>query len=126
MKTYKVEVYSSGNRYWYNEKDQRHREDGPAVEFANGTKAWYINSKRHREDGPAIEGAGGNKSWYINDKLHREDGPAIEFTSGTKFWYINDKCLTEKEFNNRNNVELTLDEIATKFNIPISQLKIKK
>ena len=31
MKTYTVKVNSSGDRYWYNEKDQRHREDGPAV-----------------------------------------------------------------------------------------------
>jgi len=30
-----------------------HREDGPAVECANGYKYYYINGKRHREDGPS-------------------------------------------------------------------------
>jgi hypothetical protein len=64
---------------------------------------WYNeDNKLHREDGPAIEWANGGKSWYINDKLHREDGPAIEYTDGSKYWYINDKQLTEEEFNNRN------------------------
>ncbi len=43
-----------------------HREDGPAIEHANGTKCWYINNKRHREDGPAIEYVDGVKKWYLN------------------------------------------------------------
>ena len=33
-----------------------------------GDKAWYHNGKLHREDGPAIEWANGYKEWYINDK----------------------------------------------------------
>jgi hypothetical protein len=32
----------------------------------NGTKRWYLNGKLHREDGPAIEYADGNKGWYLN------------------------------------------------------------
>ena len=31
--------------------------DGPAVEDADGYKAWYLNDNRHREDVPAIEDA---------------------------------------------------------------------
>jgi hypothetical protein len=27
-----------------------HREDGPAVEYTNGSKAWYINGKRLTEE----------------------------------------------------------------------------
>ena len=46
-----------------------HREDGPAIEFADGTKCWYRNGQRHREDGPAIEHANGDKYWYFRDKL---------------------------------------------------------
>ncbi len=66
---------------------------------AAGTKRHY-NSKDelHREDGPAIEYADGSKSWWINGKLHRENGPAIEFSSGGKHWYINDRHLTEEQF----------------------------
>jgi len=65
---------------------------------ADGDKFWYLNGKLHREDGPAIEYADGDKSWwYLNGKLHREDGPAIEYASGSKYWYLNGKCVTEEE-----------------------------
>ena len=86
MKEYKVKVYSDSTE-WFNLEDLRHREDGPAREYANGSK-----------------------SYFINNKLHREDGPAIEYSNGYKAYYINDKKLTEEEFNNRNNP--TLDKAA--------------
>jgi hypothetical protein len=94
--------------------------------YDNGTKTWYLNDKLHRTDGPAVEWTNGYKAWYLNGKRHREDGPAIEWSTGAKFWYINGKSLSEKEFNDRNKVELSLEEISEKFNIPIEQLRIKK
>ena len=75
-----------------------HREDGPAVEYANGNTFWFRNGLRHREDGPAYEGANGWKEWYRNGLLHREDGPAIEYTDGTKEWWMNGVPLSEEEF----------------------------
>ena len=39
-------IDSNGNKYWHNSKEQWHREDGPAIEYKNGTKHWYINGKR--------------------------------------------------------------------------------
>jgi hypothetical protein len=30
---------------WRNEKGELHCEDGPAVEYANGDKDWYLNGK---------------------------------------------------------------------------------
>ena len=117
-------VCSNGTQHWYL-NGELHREDGPAVEFANGTKYWYLNDKRHREDGPAVEYYNGGKYWYLNDKLHREDGPSIECVNGTKYWYINGKELTEEEFNNRNKVELTLEDIAKVMNIDVDALRIK-
>ena len=70
----------------------------------------------------------GTKSYYKPNTniLHNEDGPAIEYPIGYKAWYLNGKEITKSEFNNRNKVELTLDEIAEKFNINVNQLKIKK
>jgi hypothetical protein len=44
-----------------------HRIDGPAIEYANGTKQWWINNELHRIDGPAVEQADGSKEWYVND-----------------------------------------------------------
>ena len=44
-----------GNKHWFNENGELHREDGPAVENINGRKEYHINGQLHREDGPAIE-----------------------------------------------------------------------
>jgi hypothetical protein len=76
---------------YYNKDLQLHRTDGPAVEYPDGTKRWYLNDKLHRTDGgPAVEYPDGTKRWYLNGKLHRTDGgPAIELSDGTKYWYLN-------------------------------------
>ena len=34
--------------------------------YSDGTKVWHLNGKCHREDGPAVELANGNKAWYLN------------------------------------------------------------
>ena len=126
MKEYKVKVYSDKTE-WFNLEGQRHRDDGPAIEWANGSKSWFLNDQLHREDGPAIEYANGSKYWYRNGQLHREDGPAIERADGDKFWFLNDQRVSEEEFNKRTQTtELTLDQIAEKFGIDVSKLKIKK
>ena len=102
MIEYTVKVFESGHKAWYL-NGKRHREDGPAVKYANGDKCWYLNGERHREDGPAFEYANGTKAWYLNGELHREGGPAVERTSGRKSWYLKGEKLTEKEFKNRTN-----------------------
>ena len=88
MVDYKNDSFKIGKSY-FNKDGKYHREDGPAIEYANGYKAWFLNGKRHREDGPAVEYASGNKSWYLNDKVHRTDGPAIERADGSKEWWLN-------------------------------------
>ena len=61
---------------------------------------WYnLEGKLHREDGPAIEWADGRKSWWINGQLHRVDGPAVEWVDGSKEWWINGDEYTEQSFN---------------------------
>ena len=47
-----------------------HRDDGPAVEFNDGTKMWYWMGSRHRKDGPAIEYANGEKRWFYTQGLN--------------------------------------------------------
>jgi len=91
-------IQSDGTVEWYNEARQLHREDGPAVEGANGTKIWYLNGKCHREDGPALELANGSKAWFLNGERHRENGPAIELANGTKAWYLNGVKMSEQEY----------------------------
>lgn len=74
-----------------------HRLDGPAKEWKNGGKEWWVNGNLHREDGPAIEYAGGGKEWLINGHHHREDGPAIEFPEACIF-YLNGINYTKEEY----------------------------
>lgn len=38
-----------------------------------GTLKWYLNGKLHREDGPAIEHADGGKEWYLNGEMLTEE-----------------------------------------------------
>jgi len=93
----KPQIDQDGTKRWYNEQGQLHRDDGPAVEWVNGTKSkeWFQHGKRHREDGPAIEDANGEKYWYQHDKRHREDGPAVDCANGTKKWFQHDKLHRE-------------------------------
>ena len=67
-----------------------------------GNQSWYLDGKYHREDGPAIIYANGSQYWCLNGEYHREDGPAVIGANGYQAWYLNDKKLTEQEFNNRN------------------------
>jgi hypothetical protein len=73
--------------YYQGDKFIWHREDGPAIEFVNGDKEYWINGeiikrefKYHTEHG-----------YYEGDKFiwHREDGPAVECKNGDKEYWIN-------------------------------------
>lgn len=112
MIEYTVKVGKYATRWFLN--DKRHREDGPAVEWVDGTKVWYCKGKLHREGGPAIEYADGAKYWYRNGELHCEDGPAIELADGSKEWYLENVEYTEEKFNLKMNPvkELTVQEIS--------------
>ncbi|MDV7396463.1 hypothetical protein RZS08_34025, partial [Arthrospira platensis SPKY1] len=69
------------------------------------SNSWWVNGKLHREDGPAIEYADGGKVWYKNNKLHRHDGPAVEYASGNKQWFVNDmRCRSASEFQQATNI----------------------
>jgi hypothetical protein len=52
---------------------------------------WYtdlISGNLNRTDGPAIEWADGHKEWWIDGKRHRTDEPAIEYPDGTFKWFL--------------------------------------
>lgn len=77
-----------------------HREDGPAIEYEDGTNEWYINNQRHRIDGPAITCSKSNISgkhkivlsnfsfydYYICDVPYTE----------IEFWQLQSTILSEK------------------------------
>ena len=81
-------IDDAGTKKWKNKIERLHRLDGPAVEFANGTKEWHQNGQFHRSGGPAYVRANGHKEWHFKGLLHREDGPAVVFSNGEKGWWI--------------------------------------
>ena len=54
-----------GNVHWYKD-NVRHRLDGPAIEWENGSKEWHVNGICHRLDGPAFEDSHGYKEWWVD------------------------------------------------------------
>ena len=73
----------------------------------------------------------GNKCYYKDREMkirHRTDGPAIEYADGSKYWFVDGKQLSEEEFNTLTapTLELTLEDIASKFGVDVSKVKIKK
>ena len=124
-----IKVDKDGSKFYYKDKGMtiEHRLDGPAVECVNGYKAWYVDDKCHRLDGPAIEDADGYKVWCVDGERHRLDGPAIEYAGEHKEWWVEGKRLSEHKFNALSKpIELTLDDIAAKFGVDVSKIKIVK
>jgi len=93
-------IYSIHSEY-RNENGRLHREDGPAIEYDDGSEEWFLNGKYHRENGPAIIYIGSYKSWCNHGKYHRLDGPAVDYDNGEKKWFLNGKHISvnsQKEF----------------------------
>lgn len=67
-----VEIHISNAktiRYYLKGTNSYHREDGPAIEYANGVKYYYQYDRLHREDGPAVENPSlGYEIYYFRGK----------------------------------------------------------
>ena len=96
-----METWDDGTKVWYDNMGRFHRLDGPAIEYSNGSKAWWVHDKRHRIDGPAIEWNDGAKFWYVHGVCHRVDGPAVEYADGSKFWYVHDEFIVSLQPKNK-------------------------
>ena len=69
-----MEIDDYGNKYWYlngeevTEEEVMSSKEEPIMEIDDyGNKVWKLNGKIHREDGPAIEFANGDK-WCLNEE----------------------------------------------------------
>ena len=50
MQEYKVTMDSEGTMRWYDLKTSKyHRVDGPAIEYADGDKYWYLDGVEYTE-----------------------------------------------------------------------------
>lgn len=55
----------------------------------NGDVLYYFDGRLHREDGPAIEYADGTKMWAQKGNIHRKDGPALIYANNQEIdWYL--------------------------------------
>ena len=61
-------INRTGDKHWYDDNHELHRDNDPAIEGVNGAQFWYQHGNRHRTDGPAIEWSDGTKRWYLNDQ----------------------------------------------------------
>ena len=57
---YEIKIDEYGK--YYHKNGNFHRDDGPAKEYIDGDKEWFIEGKRHRLDGPAVENSNGDKN----------------------------------------------------------------
>lgn len=74
MKLLIKQTFPDGDALYQDETGLLHRLDGPAVEWSDGYKAWYVNGKRHRIGGPAIIWAdGGKQNWIDGRNVDLED-----------------------------------------------------
>lgn len=92
---------TDGTILWKTRGVTLHRDDGPAIEHACGTREWYRDGKLHRLDGPAIYGGHGPELWYAEGKLHRIGGPAIDRGSKVKYideYFVHNQKFTEDEY----------------------------
>lgn len=78
------EIYPTGRADpMYRRAGKLHREDGPAVVWADGTQLYYFEGKLHREDGPAVIHVSGVVSHFVNGVEVKtthfdEDGQTVE------------------------------------------------
>ena len=109
MKTQYIKINKDGSKFYYSDAAMKilHRIDGPAMEFADGSKEWYVEGKRHRLDGPAM---------YVG------------YVGGYTAWYVHGTRLSQEEFIRlaAKEIVLTMDQIADKFGVDVSNLKITK
>jgi len=59
------EINSDGTKYWYDENQYLHREDAPAIEWADGDYAWAWHETWHRDNG---EHANFGQKYYFNGR----------------------------------------------------------
>lgn len=63
---------ASNNNYRWCIKNTHclHNEGEPAIEYKNRSKFWHQHGKLHRLDGPAAEYADGSKCYYVDNILY--------------------------------------------------------
>lgn len=57
----------------YVNKFDLNRKNGPCIVTTGGYVAWYLDNKRHRIDGPAMIWSDGSEEYFLNDKQYTKE-----------------------------------------------------
>lgn len=63
------------------------------LQVRSGMCVWTVDNNFHRDDGPAVEWENGSVEWYKHGRFHREDGPAVIMAGGSRVWYLDGQRL---------------------------------
>jgi len=115
------------------------------LEFASGTKEWWVKGKLHRTDGPAVEHSNGFNTWFLNGSelipfnivnlikngIYIELLPFLdEETSQVSFsmkWLLTDSIIYfPYDFFVRHYLVLQCSETFGEYNKILSQIDIEK
>lgn len=90
-------ISADAEEWWY--KGFRHRVIGPAIQYKNGDREWFVDGKRHRVKGPAII-KDGQLEWWQNNMRYRENGPHVITEDGDLYWYNGTRqdVITSEDF----------------------------
>jgi hypothetical protein len=77
------------------------------IKHDDGTKEWYQEGKYHKEDGPAIEYASGSKFWFIEDKIIKTQH-GVSLTPGKVYKLIGKKDFNFFRYSNYNEIRFCL------------------
>jgi hypothetical protein len=56
--------------------------------ICNGAKVFRLNGELHREDGPALEWSNGYKQWYLNDTQYTHNEWFSKLTPEQQYNYL--------------------------------------
>jgi hypothetical protein len=74
-------------------------DEGLAWTSDNGCVYRYnFDGHFHCSNGPAIEYKNGSRFWYVRGYCHRENGPAKEFSTGRKEYWLFGERIPKKKF----------------------------
>jgi hypothetical protein len=70
---------------------------GPTVVHDDGTKEWRVNGELHRDnDLPAVEYANGDRAWYTRGEHARKGAPPFVYANGDKRWSAGSLTVIER------------------------------
>jgi len=101
--------------------------DGKEPSWINGKndKRWSKEGRYHREDGPAIIYANGTCRYYQDGELHREDGPAIINNNNNESSFFITGIRVDQQIV-ENPSSQTIQQITNEENIEVRRIRIER